>query len=48
MPNTEMFAANHGQNRSLGFAVRSDSATISMPWRSMSLGLVAGVGEEDA
>ena len=31
MPKTEMFAANHGQNKSEGFAVRSDSGTISMP-----------------
>ena len=31
MPNTDTFAANHGQNRSRGFAVRSDSGMISMP-----------------
>src|SRR6478735_1932926 len=31
MPNTDTFAANHGQNRSRGRAVRSDSSMISMP-----------------
>src|SRR5690606_26377877 len=34
MPKTEMFAANHGQNRSRGNAVRPDSAMISIPARS--------------
>ena len=37
-PNTETLAANHGQNRSRGFAVRSDSGMISMPARSISAG----------
>src|SRR5690349_16225895 len=31
MPNTDTLAANHGQNRSRGRAVRSDSSMISMP-----------------
>jgi hypothetical protein len=31
MPKTDTLAANHGQNRSLGWAVRSDSSMISMP-----------------
>ncbi len=31
MPNTDTLAANHGQNRSRGFAVRCDSGMISMP-----------------
>ena len=35
MPNTDTLAANHGQNRSAGRAVRSDSSTISMPVTSM-------------
>ena len=46
MPNTETFAANQGQIRSRGFAVRSDSAMISMPAVSMTprppIGAVAG------
>ncbi|GAB2563575.1 hypothetical protein GCM10027033_20260 [Leucobacter ruminantium] len=36
MPKTETFAANHGQKRSRGRAVRSDSGTISIPVRSTS------------
>ena len=36
MPNTDTLAANHGQNRSRGFAVRSDSPMISMPAVSIS------------
>src|SRR5690606_16641201 len=40
-PNTDTFAANHGQNRSRGFAVRSDSGMISMPACSISPGAVA-------
>ena len=31
MPKTDTLAANHGQNRSRGRAVRSDSSMISMP-----------------
>ena len=31
MPNTDTFAANQGQKRSLGEAVRSASSMISMP-----------------
>lgn len=31
MPKTETLAANHGQKRSRGRAVRSDSSMISMP-----------------
>lgn len=42
MPKTEMFAANHGQNRSEGFAVRSDSGTMSMPRVSTTGALVDG------
>ena len=36
IPKTEMLAANHGQNRSDGFAVRSDSGTMSIPRDSIS------------
>ena len=42
MPKTEMFAANHGQNRSEGFAVRSDSGTMSMLRVSTTGALVDG------
>lgn len=35
MPKTDTFAANQGQNRSRGFAVRSDSSMMSMPLVSM-------------
>src|SRR5690606_17340078 len=41
IPNTDTFAANHGQNRSRGFAVRSDSGMTSMPARSISPGPAA-------
>lgn len=41
MPNTDTFAANHGQKRSRGLAVRSDSGMISMPARSMRAGLMS-------
>lgn len=41
MPNTDTFAANQGQNRSRGFAFRSDSGMISMPARSMRAGLMS-------
>ncbi len=41
MPNTDTFAANHGQKRSRGFAVRSDSGMTSMPARSISAGAAA-------
>ena len=44
MPNTEMFAANHGHTRSRGRAVRSDSAMISMPVVSMRPGPPAADG----
>src|SRR5659263_535945 len=35
MPNTDTLAANHGQKRSEGFAARSDSSMISMPFISI-------------
>ena len=44
MPKTDTFAANHGQNRSRGRAVRSDSAMISMPVVSTRPGPPAEVG----
>ena len=44
MPNTDTFAANQGQNRSDGFAVRSCSGTMSMPRVSMT----GAVPEADA
>src|SRR5690606_29223545 len=39
MPNTDTFAAKHGQNRSRGLAVRSDSGMISIPARSIRAGI---------